>query len=165
MLPVFDDSAVAKDIEAVCSKCGETWHVIVAVASGKIAEVQCKSCGGFHKYRPIAEDRMTLKRNTSTSIAAATKNGSPEALKAAESRKKGEKAPRVVKEAEPKILKPKVPHNGGATKPYNLKNTGYELGDKINHNKYGLGIVDEMPMPGKMFVTFETIRVQLVYGK
>ena len=43
MLPVFDDTAVAKDIEAVCSKCGESWHVIVAVSDGKIAQVQCKS--------------------------------------------------------------------------------------------------------------------------
>ena len=39
MLPTFDESAVAKDIEAVCSKCGESWHVIVAVADGKIAQV------------------------------------------------------------------------------------------------------------------------------
>ena len=72
MLPVFDDTAVAKDIEAVCSKCGESWHVIVAVSDGKIAQVQCKSCGGYHKYRPIATDRMSLKRNTKTAIAALT---------------------------------------------------------------------------------------------
>ena len=39
MLPVFDDSAVAKDIEAVCSKCGESWHVIVAVSDGKLAQL------------------------------------------------------------------------------------------------------------------------------
>ena len=65
----FDNSDVAKDIEAVCSKCGESWHVIVAVYDGKIEQVQCKSCGGYHKYKPIARDRMTLKRDTKSAVA------------------------------------------------------------------------------------------------
>ena len=153
MLPTFDDSAVAKDIEAVCRKCGgDTWHVIVAVDNGKIAKVQCKSCGEYHAYRPIATARMTLKRNTKSSIAASTKAGTPIKAK--------EKVP-----AAPKILTPQVEANDKPVKPYNIHASGFELGDRVNHVKYGIGVVDGLPEPGKMNVTFETERVLLVYGK
>ena len=152
MLPTFDNSSVAKDIEAVCSKCGETWHVIVAVDNGKIAKVQCKSCGGYHKYRPIATDRMTLKRNTKSSIAASTKAGSP--LPASK------KAP-----AAPKILEPMVPVNDRPVRSYSIKSSDYQLGDRITHVKYGSGVVDGFHTTQKMYVTFETERVLLVYGK
>lgn len=151
MLPVFDDSAVAKDIEAVCSKCGESWHVIVAVADGKIAQVQCKSCGAYHKYRPIATDRMSLKKNTKSAIAASTKSGSP--------------LPKAKAAAEPKVLQPQVEANNRPVKPYSMKSVDYRLGDKIEHVKFGIGVVDGFPAPGKMNVTFEHERVLLIYGK
>ena len=151
MLPTFDDSAVAKDIEAVCSKCGESWHIIVAVDNGKIAKVQCKSCGGYHKYKPIATDRMTLKKNTKSSIAASTKEGSP--------------LPKAKATAEPKILQPLVPANDNPIQTYSMKSSNYSLGDRISHAKYGNGVVDGFPAPGKMYVTFETERLLLVYGK
>ncbi len=154
MLPVFDDSAVAKDIEAVCRKCGgETWHVIVAVSNGKIAKVQCKSCGEYHAYRPIATAQMTLKRDTKSAIAASTKSGSP--IKAKEPKEP----------AAPKELTPLVPANDNPIKGYNIRITNLQLGDRINHSKYGLGVVDGMPEPGKMYVTFKNDRVLLVYGK
>lgn len=152
MLPKFDDSAVAKDIEAVCSKCGESWHVIVAVADGKIAQVQCKSCGAYHKYKPIATDRMTLKKNTKSALAVSTKEGSPLPKKAG--------AP-----AAPKYLVPLVAPNNRAARAYSIKSSDYALGDTLTHVKFGTGIVDGFPSPGKMYVTFSTERVLLVYGK
>ena len=169
MIPKLDDSAVGKDVEAICSRCGETWHVIVAVADGRIAQVQCKSCNSFHKFRPIAEDRMTLKRSTRSSIAMGSKDAPhvkpvSEAERQASGGRRGGQ-PKAPKVSEPKILTPKVEHNGGPTKPYSIKATGFELGDKIMHAKYGAGIVDELPEPGKRFVTFETVRLLLVYGK
>lgn len=153
MLPVFDDTAVAKDIEAVCSKCGESWHVIVAVSDGKIAKVQCKSCGGYHKYRPIATDRMSLKRNTKSAIAASTAEGSP--LPKSKS----------AKSSEPKVAVAHVSANDRPVRPYSIKSVDYMLGDRIEHVKFGAGIVDEFPAPGKMYVTFAHERILLVYGK
>ena len=150
MLPVFDDSAVCKDIEAVCSKCGESWHIIVAVADGKIAQVECKSCGARHKYKPIARDRMTLKRDTKTALAVATKTGTPI---------KEKKAPT------PKELVPKVPANDRPIRKWSIKEKDFQLGDRIEHVKFGLGVVDELPSPNKMYVTFREERVLLVYGK
>lgn len=148
MLPVFDDSAVAKDIEAVCSKCGESWHVIVAVSDGKIAQVQCKSCGGYHKYRPIATARMSQKKSTKSTIAASTREGSP-----------------LPKLKIPKILTPAVDASDRPVRPYSIKAADYRLGDRIEHSKFGIGVVDGFPSPGKMNVTFETERLLLVYGK
>lgn len=156
MLQTFTDKDVAKDIEAVCSKCGESWHVIVAVADGQIAKVECKSCGGAHKYRPIAANRMTLKKSTKSAIAASV---------AVSSTKASSKAKKSANPAEPKILVPKVKANARAVRKYGIKETGFLLGDRIEHAKFGFGIVDELPAPNKMYVTFETERILLIYGK
>lgn len=156
-IPVFGNDAVGKDIEAVCSKCGESWHVIVAVWDGKIEKVECKSCRGQHKYKPIARDRMTLKKNTKTSIAVGTKEGSP--LPAA----KKAKAPATP--TAPKVLTPQVTPNDKPIQKYSIKQAHYACGDRIEHPKFGIGVVDGLPMANKMYVTFQTERVMLVYGK
>jgi len=44
-------AGVGADVEALCSKCGDVWHVVVAKVGEKIAKVQCKQCGGYHRYR------------------------------------------------------------------------------------------------------------------
>ncbi|MBQ4358628.1 MAG: hypothetical protein II767_00055 [Proteobacteria bacterium] len=160
MIQEFDDSAVAKDIEAVCSKCGETWHVIVAVADGKIAQVQCKSCMGYHKYKPVAAARRAVKKSTKTIVADTTPDA-PRSTKATSSRS----ASRSTKSSEPTLLVPKVAPNNREIRPYNIHETNYQLGDTIEHSKFGLGIVDELPAPNKMYVTFQTQRLLLIYGK
>lgn len=157
MSQTFTDKDVAKDIEAVCSKCGESWHVIVAVANGQIAKVECKSCGGAHKYRPVAADRMTLKKSTKSAIAHAA---APTSLKSSTSKTK-----KSTVSATPKILTPKVSANNREVRKYSIKETNFRLGDRIEHAKFGLGIVDELPSPNKMYVTFKTERILLVYGK
>ena len=42
---------VGDDIEDVCSRCGDTWHVVMAKVGDRIAKVVCKRCGGQHGYR------------------------------------------------------------------------------------------------------------------
>ena len=159
MIQEFDDSAVAKDIEAVCSKCGETWHVIVAVADGKIAQVQCKSCMGYHKYKPIAAARRAVKKSTKTIIADVTPDAPKSSSKASSTKSRSSRS------SEPTLLVPKVAPNNREPRPYNIHTTDFQLGDTIDHAKFGLGIVDELPAPNKMFVTFQTQRLLLVYGK
>lgn len=159
----IDDSIVGKDLEARCSKCGESWHVIVAVSDGKIAEVECKSCGGRHKYRPIHKDRLTVKKNTATSVALSTT--SREAL-IPEKKSKASAEKHAAKTRIEQVPVPLVEHNGGETKDYMISRSDYILGDRIMHKKFGEGIVDGiLPSQKKMFVTFSTGRTQLVYGK
>ena len=42
---------VGQDIEALCGRCGQVWHVVMAKMGDKIAKVVCKRCGGHHRYR------------------------------------------------------------------------------------------------------------------
>lgn len=149
MLPVFTQDAVAKDIEACCTKCGESWHVIIAVADGKIAQVQCKSCHAYHRYRPIATERMTLTKNTRSSIAASTRKGSPEGTRTPSTR----------------AAIPYTSANNNPIQKYSIKSKGYALGDRIEHVKFGTGIVDGFPAADKMYVTFTSERIMLVFGK
>src|SRR5512138_3234756 len=52
MIATFMSAAVGADVEALCSKCGDVWHVVVAkLPTGQIAKVQCKQCGGYHRYK------------------------------------------------------------------------------------------------------------------
>ena len=44
-------AAVGADVEALCSKCGDVWHVVVAKVGEAIVKVQCKQCGGYHRYK------------------------------------------------------------------------------------------------------------------
>jgi hypothetical protein len=46
-------AAVGADIESLCSKCGDVWHVVVAKDGEKIVKVLCKQCGGYHRYKPV----------------------------------------------------------------------------------------------------------------
>jgi hypothetical protein len=59
---------VGSDIGAICRKCGDVWHVVVAVVSGRIAKVECKQCGGRHRFRAPEGERGAepTKRRTST---------------------------------------------------------------------------------------------------
>jgi hypothetical protein len=55
MLVVHMTVGVGADIEALCAKCGDVWHVVVAKDNkGRIAKVQCKQCQGYHRYKPVA---------------------------------------------------------------------------------------------------------------
>src|SRR5437868_5882481 len=42
---------VGEDIEALCGRCGQVWHVVMAKMGERIAKVVCKRCGGHHGYR------------------------------------------------------------------------------------------------------------------
>ena len=50
---------VGQDIESICNKCGDVWHVVVAKVGDKIAKVQCKECNGYHRYRPSGTTSAT----------------------------------------------------------------------------------------------------------
>lgn len=44
-------SRVGSEIRAVCGKCGDVWHVVVAMTGSRIAQVECGDCGARHRYR------------------------------------------------------------------------------------------------------------------
>lgn len=48
---------VGSDIGALCGRCGDVWHVVIARAEGRIAQVECKQCGARHRFRKPPDER------------------------------------------------------------------------------------------------------------
>jgi len=135
---------VGADIESICGKCGDVWHVVVAKVGQKIVKVQCKQCGGLHRYRPLPGAKLPSK-----------KKGTKRAGSAGRSRAKAVKAP----EPPPQPRDPSVP-----PRPYRFTEQ-YQVGDQIDHPKFGVGIVEALLDQGKMQVYFSGERKVLVMAK
>jgi hypothetical protein len=123
---------VGQDIEDICTRCGDTWHVVMAKVGERVMKVVCKLCGSQHNYRGdnngpstsssggswgASRRRRTTKRNIPVVPAAPTFDPS--------------KAPRA----------------------YSAKNS-YLVGERIVHPSFGTGVVAGTPGPGKVDVVF-----------
>ena len=133
-------AGVGADVEALCSKCGDVWHVVVAKVGDKIAKVHCKQCGGDHRYK------------------------SPHNAPA---EKKLPSAIRPVREPKAPVErfeKPAVSADlSKATKPYRASEL-YEVGERIEHPSFGQGVI-EIAEAGKITVFFASGRRVLVQAK
>ena len=132
---------VAADIESVCSKCGIVWHVVVAKVGDKIAKVQCKQCGGLHRHKsphPEAKSGTTRKASRPKKTAAANRKAD------------------VAAPPEADLSRPVQPYKITAT---------FQVGDRIQHAKFGLGVVEELSGPGKMQVFFPEGRKLMIHGR
>ena len=132
-------AGVGADVEALCSKCGDVWHVVVAKVGDKIAKVQCKQCGGYHRYKSLH-------------------GASADAKLPAEKRAPKVKAP-VERFARPAV----TADLARAVKTYRALER-YEVGDRVEHPSFGQGVV-EVSEPGKATVFFATGRRVLVQAK
>ncbi len=145
--------AVGKDVEAVCRKCGEVWHVIVAVDDGKITKVQCKECMAYHRYRaPEGEERVDAK-------AKPRKTTKKKKTTKRKTKKKSSKKKATIYDeplVEPDLSRP--------IRLYKMTET-YAPGDRVEHPKFGQGVVEMLPGPGKMNVFFEEGRKVLAHER
>jgi hypothetical protein len=127
---------VGEDIEALCGRCGQVWHVVMAKMGEKIAKVVCKRCGGHHRYRnenedPASEPPRSRTRTFSTG-------------RSTRSAKTPTPIP-VVPAFDP--AKPMRPYAAGAV---------YAAGERITHPRFGVGVVAGSPGAGKIDVVFPT---------
>lgn len=139
-------ATVGADIESICRKCGDVWHVIVAMVEDDIAKVQCKQCNGLHKYKD-------------PNAAAA-----PKAKKAAKKR-----APTVAEKKAAAAAKPKGRATVEAdlskpTRPYKFSES-FEPGERIDHVKFGVGVVEDILDGSKIEVYFADCRRVLAVAK
>lgn len=135
-------AAVGADVEALCSKCGDVWHVVVAKVGDAIAKVQCKQCGGYHRYKsPHGAPKEKRQPSLSTPR--------PE---------------RASKAPVERFEKPAVAAD--LTKPARVyaASLKYEVGERVEHPSFGQGVV-ELAEPGKITVFFATGRRVLVQSK
>jgi hypothetical protein len=142
-------AGVGADIEALCSKCGDVWHVVVAKDDkGRIAKVQCKQCQGYHRYKPVAGAPAEAKL--------------PAAIRPPKEPREGRVS--EVKEPTARFDKPAVAADlTKPPKPYRASEK-FEVGERVDHVTFGQGVV-ELAEPGKITVFFATGRRVLAQSK
>jgi len=140
---------VGADVEALCSKCGDVWHVVVAKVGDKIAKVHCKQCGADHRYKSPHGAPAAAKMPAA--IRPAKEGREPRA--AASSRAPVERFEKPAVAAD--MSKP--------SKPYRASE-GFEVGERIDHPTFGSGVV-EIAEPGKVTVFFASGRRVLAQAK
>jgi hypothetical protein len=132
-----------EDIDVFCSKCQlELAHVIVAIARGKVARVQCKTCGSVHAYRAPADARARRSSDGSAGARSSARGG------AARPDYDGLMRGRDISRAQ--RYKPTVT---------------YAEGDVLSHPSFGLGLVTRVLDDGKLEVLFRAGSKVLVHAR
>lgn len=130
---------VGSDIEASCRKCGDVWHVVIALADRQIAKVECSRCGARHRYRAVKAEK-------------AAGRGKPAARATSSRTRRGQKQPIVeADESRP-------------PRDFRMTDT-YAVGDRVVHASFGEGVVQEVAAPSKIVVLFAAGSKTLVHGR
>lgn len=142
---------VGADVEALCSKCGDVWHVVVAKdEKGRIAKVQCKQCQGYHRYK--SPHGATKEAKMPSAIRPPKE---PKEVSAAKAAKEGPSARFDKPAVEADLSKPPRPYRASEK---------YEVGERVDHVNFGQGVV-ELAEPGKITCFFATGRRVLAQSK
>ena len=137
--------AVGSEIRAVCKKCGDVWHVVIALADRRIAKVECMDCGARHRYRTIAGGIGSLRGNAA---ARATPRSGGDKVKRGRDK---EKQIVAADESRPR-------------RDFCMSET-YQVGDRVVHASFGQGVVQEIAGPAKIVVFFAVGWKTLVHGR
>jgi hypothetical protein len=140
-------AAVGADVEALCSKCGDVWHVVVAKVGDRIVKVQCKQCAGYHRYKS-PHGQPQEKRQPSMFAEKAPRASTPSSSKAPVER----------------FEKPAVAAD--LSKPVRTYRASekFDVGERVDHPSFGQGVV-EIAEPGKITVFFGSGRRVLAQSK
>lgn len=133
-------AGVGADVEALCSKCGDVWHVVVAKVGDQIVKVQCKQCSGYHRYK------------------------SPHGAPADKKLPATHRPPREVKPPVERFEKPAIAADLSKPSRAYRASEQFETGERIDHPSFGQGVV-EISEPGKITVFFASGRRVLVQAK
>jgi uncharacterized Zn finger protein len=135
------EQQVGSDIGALCGKCGDVWHVVIARAAGRIAQVECKQCGARHRFRPPPGERGAASagvRRTRTASSSRSRAASAD----------------VMVEADP----------SRPPRSFDPRET-YAVGDRLLHASFGEGVVQAVTGPRKIRVQFGSNEKLLVHAR
>jgi hypothetical protein len=139
-------AAVGADVESLCSKCGDVWHVVVAKVGEQIVKVQCKECGTYHRHRPPGGAAARKPRSSSSSTS----------------------SPRRSALGSGPLPKPPpttfAPDPTLPVRSYSMRET-FRPGEQIKHPRFGVGLVERSADPGKISVLFSDGRKILAQAK
>ncbi|RMG10170.1 MAG: hypothetical protein D6729_19820 [Deltaproteobacteria bacterium] len=144
-MDALGEPRIGSDIESLCRRCGDVWHVVVAMDGARILKVQCKQCGAQHRYRPSKGPDAGAGPRARTRTGRARRTGG---------RRGGDAA------SAPAL----VPPNGTPPRPYRATER-YGVGDSVDHPTFGRGVVQAVPRPGVVEIAFGRIRKRLVQAK
>ena len=135
---------VGSDVEAMCSSCGDVWHVVVAKVGEKITKVLCKQCNKQHRFKPTG--------------AAPKANLEPTRRKVASGGAKSKRGGAKIHAGAGIVHDPDKP-----TRPYSLSER-FSLGEQIQHKKFGPGVVCAVE-DDKIHVNFSDSTKVLRHGR
>jgi len=142
-MPVNQLPPVAKSFFTFCKKCNaDRYHVVLAHTTSKTAKIKCEVCGSQKSY-------------------SLPKAGGTGAAKVTRTRAGSESARRSSHNAEYEALMQS--QESAAEVSYNIKGK-FALNQKINHPKFGLGIVRGV-QPDKVEVVFSDEVRNLVHNR
>jgi hypothetical protein len=133
------------DIEALCSKCGDVWHVVVAKVGEDIVRVLCKECGAQHRYRNPKMKGQPAKRMSSASSSSTPRPA---------------RDIKVVQRFDTPAVAADL---SKAVRTYKASEK-FVVGERVEHPTFGTGVV-ETAEPGKITVFFAVGRKMLVQAK
>src|SRR5262245_30069585 len=139
---------VGADIESICGKCGDVWHVVAAKVKDQVVKVVCKQCGNQHRHRPPGGAPKAVSTRTTAPRTASAGGGS-------------RSRPRPPPEPEGPTVEADPNRPVRTYRPLE----GYAPGDRIDHPQFGRGVVEGSPGPGKVQVFFHTGRRILAAAK
>ena len=123
---------VSEDIVAYCTSCKmDLTHVIVALDGEKVKKVLCKTCKKEHVYKAPKEGKAPLKKKR---LPAKSKKKTISPLE------EWEKTMEQAKDAPTKVY---------------AQDGSFGEGEKVDHSKFGLGLITKIIQPNKMEVIFE----------
>jgi len=130
-----------QEIDSRCLKCKDvTNHTIIAMAEGKIAKVECNTCGGKHMYRPpkpAAKAKNPAGRST--------EKAAPQAKKVTQAAKKSVEIFNSLING----------RNLSDAIPYTMTSL-LMMDNMVEHSHFGMGIVTATIPPNKVEMTFES---------
>ena len=156
---------VGGEATSYCTKCRiERLHIIVALEKSIPKRVQCKACQGEHNYRPLKRKKGSDKKKppvASSKDAAAAPKKTPAKKKTPKktvAERKFEEKLAAEKEHREHLLaewtEAKEKLADEPARQYMMDDM-YQVGEAIEHAKFGTGFVSEIIDRNKMMVLFE----------
>ena len=141
-----------------CTRCNDvTGHVIVALVGNEIVKVECRACGGVHRYRPPEGAGRQARRLRHDPGQGRVLRGDNKEFSAAVSpsagRVTGARAARAAKSLEDEWRRTLALASASPVRPYAMQ-ARFALGEAVEHPVFGSGIVREVLPPDKMRVLF-----------
>jgi len=145
-MPMTPD--VGGEVDSICGRCKDTTlHIVLAKVDDVIARAQCKRCGAQHRYRsPDGKKKKTSTKSKSAGASTSTSR----------SRKRTK---------EPELPTPRVEFDPDVSpRPYRMTER-FAPGERMDHVKFGIGVVEKEIGPNKIEVCFKDARRTLRQAK